>query len=383
MRKANAFKKILLLGMVGTSFLSTTPVMAKTMINWQAKGVHEEIPSMSDGRPKFMLEYIDLLNNALTYDYADDGTMEFKPWLIGIDWFDKEEDVQDTSLMESISDFWKVGKAVLGASMDDAEATEIGEGITRYNFPVLNYHLETDDPTGKWGYYLRFMGGDNNLYWNEQVDYTECLLQYRDLRWSENGEMLSRAGCRGSYDENGKVTYSLEYATGEEGSGTGEMSGEEEPDAGTESGTGNVPTTESNVTGKNSDIGEDRSNNSVGLVEGQNEVVQRMGARLANYAGNEVEILGRTRVNSVGDELVGIAEEKDEPKNGEEENDTLGKEMSSTNGDVIEVPELNEGGQNGKIQWWMIATMGGLTLGILIWWIIPIFKRRKDEEEEQ
>lgn len=372
MRKAS-FRGILL-GMVGITVMSGAPVLA-------VSERHPGIPLTPDGRPKVMVESIDLIHNSMTFEYVDDGGMPVDPAVVEVAWFNEERYVKDTSELETIVDLWRTTELVLAENVSSGERVEIGGGVVRYTFRDLPRNLGLYDPTGKLTYLLKFEMGETEVFWNGEVDYTECLMEYRS-----GMNDVSKGICRGNYDGNGVVRYSLggEEVVEEPVVEPGEPeSSDLEPEG--PSGSEESGELVAMPKGSEADFGSGYDEISDGSGSGEvdwDDAARSLGVSLVSYTGNEIEILRRERGDVEG---AGVANMTSEDGFSEEkvEEGLVAEEDENQEGEV-EVPELNGDEENdGRLQWWMVAVMGVLAIGIGAWWILPIFKRRKDEEGKQ
>ena len=377
MRKVNAFKGVLL-GVTGVVAVSGVPVSA-------ISERHPGIPLTMEGRPKVMVESIDLLHNSMTFEYVDDGEMPVEPGKVEVAWFNEERYVSDTSEVESMVNLWRTTELVLAERVSNSERTDIGGGVVRYTFENLSRDLGVYDPTGKLTFLVKFELGETEVFWNGQVDYTQCLIEYRD-EVNDMSKTLSKGICRGSYDGGGTVRYNLEVGYGEPEPEEPVEPGPEEPVEPVEPvepepespGEPSEPS-EPGETGESGKV----SDWSGGGDVNWDDVAQSLGVTLTSYTGNEIEILRRERGAIEGAEVANVAEGNGDvgDSNGEVDGSADGGDDTQEEG--AEVPELNGEDENsGKVKWWMIVVMGGLALGVGAWWIVPILKRRKDDKEE-
>lgn len=401
-------KRTFLVAIVAIGMAVTMPLRVlaagKILIEWSPAGKHPGMQYTDDGRPKFAVETIDFVNNEIVFAYVRDGVMEAIPKAVGVAWFNMPRHVQDTNLMENTDEVSQVGTELVVADFDKWKEEGRDGDTIYYRVGGLEQNIGERDPVAVWMYYIRFDDGitwtEGNTYWNGQIEYTQCIIQYRDMPKEKDGLVLTKANCRAEYHENRTVGYRLEVEYGvapekpeetdDGGSGVGEIGSGNDGSSDEEGGEDDGRSGEDEVANK--DGGRAENENAAVLSNASNgdmgssvsmdwlQSGREYSMTVTRNGENEVTVFWPTGDADVVNNMEGADTQNGQGELAENKNAL----SSGFEDDSIEVPELGgeeEGSSWDKVKWWLIIGMVGLGVGICGWWLIPIIRRKKKEEK--
>lgn len=403
MKFSKFFRVGSLLTTVGIMTMATVPALALDEPIWNPTGEHGPVQLMEGGRPRFSIQKIGL-EGAYVVMAVEKGSPQ--PIRAGIVSFTQESAYRATPYMEHTQEV--IAWANRAGELDLRYMSVLHEDENMRWYEMGLEETPRWTPLGGWSIYVAL---DDGNYWNFEIDFSQCKSDYwaqeveidlealragmseEEWEWKMSnpmfldevwyGEPRELSTCTAKYYEDGAVRYVLTESENE-----WEKAAQEEPSQEpVEPAQEPIQEPENSEMGKETNEGGDGAGGaSGGATDGKNEwgggvdlATMLADVRPRSFVGNEILVVQRG--GAVASELEPVSEvdNSDEAGVGNDDNNESAETFEDE--EVVEVPELGDGNNEGGLKWWMVATGMILLLGVGFWWIIPILKRRKEEDE--